>query len=364
MFAVVITGKSLVQVLAIALVFGLIVFVHEAGHFLTARLAGMAVYEFSLGFGRPLLFWFKRGETQYSIRLWPFISYVRIAGMEPGDEHPRGFDRKPRWVRGIVLVSGCLMNFALAVALFIAMGVLFGKTVATNELSFVDAGTPAAKAGLVTGDRLVGLNGQTGASVDDIRAAILGSRGKPVALTVVRGRTQLTLSIAPRPNEVLELSGLKLRKTKVYQIGVIFTGRTVPMGTWEAVSGGFTDTVALLQEQIAGILAMITRVVKVEGNVMGPVGIVTTMYSAAQQSWMALLRWAALLAVAVGFLNLLPFPPLDGSRLVILAGEGIVGRSLDKRVEYALHLAGMVILLGLVIFLTVMDVRRVHGHGW
>src|SRR5512136_1830371 len=85
-------GEWLLRALAIALVFGIIIFVHEAGHFIMARLAGMAVYEFSLGFGRPLLLWFRRGETQYSVRLWPFISYVRIAGMEPGDDHPRGFD--------------------------------------------------------------------------------------------------------------------------------------------------------------------------------------------------------------------------------------------------------------------------------
>ncbi len=147
------------DVVAIALVFGLIVFVHEAGHFITARLAGMAVHEFSLGFGRPLLFSFKRGETQYSLRLWPFISYVRIAGMEPDDEHPQGFDKKPRWARAIVLVAGCVMNFALAVIIFIAIGLIFGKSIEPYTIAGVMPDSPAAAVGFQKGDHIVGLKG-------------------------------------------------------------------------------------------------------------------------------------------------------------------------------------------------------------
>jgi regulator of sigma E protease len=353
----------LLKVVAIALAFGLIVFVHEGGHFLFARLAGMAVYEFSLGFGRPLLFSFKRGETQYSFRLWPFISYVRIAGMEPDDDHPRGFDKKPRWQRAIVLVAGCVMNFGLAVVLFIAMGLIFGKIVATNELAFVAPNTPAAKAGLMANDRLLGMNGQSGWRVEDIRAAIVNSRGHPVVFTVERKQQRFALSITPKPVDQLDVDGLKVHKIQVYQIGVSFAGRPVPMGVGEAIVGSVRDTIALLQEQIAGIIAMITRVVRVQGNVMGPVGIVTTMYTQAQQSWMNLFYMAALLSVAVGFLNLFPFPPLDGSRLLILAYEGAIGRSIDKQKELIVHLVGMVILLGLAAFLTFWDVQRLFHRG-
>ncbi len=135
------------------------------------------------------------------------------------------------------------------------------------------------------------------------------------------------------------------------------------MGVLEAVRDGFSSTYYLLRTQIAGIYAMTTGLVKVKEGVIGPVGIVTTMYSQAQQGWLSFLNLAALLTVAVGFLNLFPFPPLDGSKLVILAGEGLVGRSLNKQIEFALHLAGLFILIGLVVFLTFLDVRRLAGHG-
>ncbi len=146
-------------------------------------------------------------------------------------------------------------------------------------------------------------------------------------------------------------------------IGVTFVGKHVRMGVLEAVRERLPRHLREAAEQIAGIRAMFSGLVKVKEGVMGPVGIVTAMYTQAQAGWIYFLNLVALLTVAVGFLNVLPFPPLDGSKLVILAGEGIVGRSLDKQVEYALHLAGLAILLGLVIFLTFLDVRHISGHG-
>src|SRR5574340_692048 len=186
------------QALAVALVFGVAVFVHEGGHFLAARLCGMAVYEFSIGFGRPLLFWRKRGETQYSFRLWPFFSYVRIAGMEPGEDHPQGFDKKNRLAQAFVLALGCIMDFLLGAAILIFIGMVLGQVVGiTNTVEKVMPGSAAAKVGMLRGDRLVGFDGKFGLPLEQVQSAIQSRPGKPLTLEIERAGKRLSLRIVP-----------------------------------------------------------------------------------------------------------------------------------------------------------------------
>jgi regulator of sigma E protease len=142
----------------------------------------------------------------------------------------------------------------------------------------------------------------------------------------------------------------------------MFVATPVRIGVGEAIVSGFTNTAMLVEVQVAGIVSLIARDIPVQGNLMGPVGIVDLMYTQAQQSWLSFLNLAALLTVAVGFLNLLPLPPLDGSRLLILAVEGIVRRQLGKQREFVLHLVGMLVLLSFVLFLTFKDIQRLIAH--
>jgi regulator of sigma E protease len=348
--------SAAVRIAAIALAFGLVVFVHELGHFLMARFSGMAVYEFSLGFGRPLLAWFKRKDTQYSFRFWPFLSYVRIAGMEPEDDHPQGYDKKPRWAQALVLVMGCLMNFALAVGLFIAMGLIFGKGVPTNAIAEVIDKTPAAQVGLKVGDRIVGLDGQA-LPLDRLRARIQESPGKRITLEVERGHQRLAVPIVPSRQIDLEVRGISIVEKPVGRIGIGFAVKLQPAGVLESIGAGFTDTYDLLRVQLAGLVSMLTRQIKPE--VMGPVGIVQQLYTQAQEDWLRFLHMVALLTVAVGFLNLLPIPPLDGSRLVILAYEGLRGKPVDKEKERLVHLVGLAAFLIFILFITYKDIVRI-----
>jgi regulator of sigma E protease len=351
------------RIFAILLAFGLTVFVHEAGHFITARLSGMHVYEFSLGFGRPRLFGFRRKDTDYSIRLWPFLSYVRIAGMEMGEEeHPNGFSTKPRWAQAIVLASGCVMNFLLAVAIFIAMNMVLGKGIPNSTIEQVVAKTPAAVAGLQKGDRLVGVNGLHTTSVEKLREVISGSPGRPITLEVERGTEHLTLTVTPRPDKGYEMKGLRIVPRRIGLIGVLFASRLVHMGFFESIGSGFVQTYSLLQFQLASIGAMITKTVP-GAEVMGPVGVVHQLYSQAQQSWINFISMAALLTVGVGFLNLMPLPALDGSRLVVVIYEAILGHSVDKRKENLVHLVGLAVLLSLILFLTYKDILRWVAPG-
>ena len=354
-------GPTALRVAAIALAFGLTVFVHELGHFLTARLAGMAVYEFSIGFGRPLLLWFKRGGTQYSFRLWPFLSYVRIAGMEPGDEHPQGFLKKPRWAQAIVLVTGCLMNFLLAVAIFIAMGLVFGKAVPSNVVKEIAKDSPAAQVGLAPGDRLIGING-TRLSLDQLRAKIKASPGKQLALELERAGRRLALRITPEAILLKDVEGLNIVDRKIGRIGVGFDYEIVPMGVLESIATGFTDTHNVIRLQIVGFLGLARRQVPTD-EVMGPVRFVGELYRAARESWLQFLNVAAILTIAVGFVNLLPIPPLDGSRLVIVAYEAIRRKPVDKRKETIVHLVGLALLMALILLITYRDIRLLTHPG-
>jgi regulator of sigma E protease len=349
------------SVVAILLAFGLIVLFHEAGHFLAARASGMAVYEFSIGFGRPLLFWFKRGQTQYSFRLWPFISYVRVAGMEPGDDHPQGFHRKSRFAQAFVLATGSLMNFVLAIGIYIFMGAAMGLPVPDNMVEKIMPDTPAASAGIQPGDRLIGINGKLDLSLEDIQKQIRGSPGTAIDLEIEREGERLTIEITPMTETGYDLKRLRLTQVPLGVLGVYFHTSRQRKSIGESVVLGFTSTIGMIQLQAAGLLGMLARTVPPEAK--GPVGVVHIMYGEARSGWLNFLFIFAAITVAIGFLNLLPVPPLDGSRLVIVALEGIRRKPFDKQKESIVHVIGLGLFLVLVVLLTYRDIVAIVTQG-
>jgi len=349
------------RVIAIGLAFGLTVFVHEAGHFAAARLSGMAVHEFSIGFGRPLLFWLRRGDTQYSFRLWPFFSFVRVAGMEPGDEHPRGFHKKSRLAQTFVLVTGCMMNFLLAVAIFIFMGAVLGRPVeVTNTVGRVLRGTPAQRAGVAAGDKLIGINGRTDVSHEELVKTIQKHPEQAIVLEIEREGEHLSINITPE--KVMGWTDDGERTVAQGRIGVVFRSRIERMGIGESVVGGFQLTVAAIYELAGHLFEVIWQGKGPE--LVGPVGVVQIMYREAEVDWRYFFFVFAMVTVSIGFLNLLPIPPLDGSRLVIVGLEAIRRKPFDKRKEIIVHLIGFALLLGLIVVLTFKDIARILvGEG-
>lgn len=350
------------QLLVIGLAFGFIVFVHELGHFLGARLSGMAVHEFSLGIGRPLLFWFRRGETQYSLRLWPFFSYVRIAGMEPGDPHPRGFDRKTRPAQALVLALGCAMNFLLGVAIFVFVGAVVGRPVGVvNTIERVLPGSPAARAGLMAGDRLVGVGGKRNLALEKIQEAIRSHMGTPVTLEVERDGRRMSVTLVPRRETEPKVEGSRLIYEPVGRIGIVFRMRTERMGVLRSVAAGFATSYEMTRMLTSYLVGVVSG--KMPLVLMGPVGAAHQLYNDVKVSWTGFLGTAAALTIGIGFLNLLPIPPLDGSRLVILGLEAIRRRPFDKQKEVMVHLVGFALLMVLVVVLTYKDILRILGVG-
>jgi regulator of sigma E protease len=344
------------RVIAIGLAFGATVFVHEAGHFVAARLSGMAVHEFSIGFGRPLLFWFTRGQTQYSFRLWPFFSFTRVAGMEPGDEHPDGFHSKSRLAQAFVLATGCLMNFLLAVAIFIFMGAVLGSPVdPSNTVGRVLRGTPAEQAGIAPGDELLGIGGRIELSHEELVRTIQARPEQMLVLEIERGGERLSIPITP---ETVTGWDEETRKTVPQgRIGVVFRSRIERMGVGRSVVAGFTLTSLAVYELASHIFRVIRH--GKEPELVGPVGVVQMMYKEAEVDWRYFFFIFAMVTLSIGFMNLLPIPPLDGSRLVIVGLEAIRRKPFDKRKEIVVHLIGFLMLLGLLAALTYSDIARI-----
>ncbi|UCH33492.1 MAG: site-2 protease family protein [Armatimonadota bacterium] len=362
-------------VLTVAL-FALIIVFHEFGHFVAAKLARIPVYEFALGWGRPVLLSFKWRGTQYSLRPIPVGGYVRIAGMEPEEDVPDGFDKKPVFSRLAVIASGSGMNFVLAIILFWVMGVVFGTVVGhTTEIRRVMPGTPAAAIGLQPRDVLI--HAEPVALVekmpevmpvatppkkmklDDLREVISERPDMPIRLVTQRGDTYLAYRIVPRPEEEEGLEELPNGKTRIVTrtvglIGVVFVPITEPKGFIESVADGFTEVYFTTKTMVMALAWMIIG--KLPAAVGGPVRIADIMADALAVGWGPFLLWSALISVNIGVINLLPIPALDGARIVFILIGGVRRRPIDKRKEAIVHFVGFALLLLFLALVTFKDV--------
>ncbi|OAT85861.1 RIP metalloprotease RseP [Desulfotomaculum copahuensis] len=329
-------------------VFGLLIFFHEFGHFIVAKLAGIKVHEFSLGFG-PRLAGLPRGETTYNLRLLPLGGFVRMAGMDPEDKEAddeRGFNKKPVWQRALVIVAGPLMNFLLAALLLAVIFAAQGMPAPTTTVSKLLPGQPAEKAGLRPGDRIVAIDGQPVQSWEQISQLISGLPDRRIDLTVVRNqnRKNITLVTARDP------SGQG-------KIGIYPSQEMQRMGLFTAVGKGMEYTARISVLILDFIGKMITG--RAPAELGGPVRIVQEIHTAVGMGIFYLLQLAAFLSINLGLFNLLPIPALDGSRVVFLAVEGLRGRPVDPAKENFIHLVGFGLLLLLIVVITYNDVLQI-----
>jgi regulator of sigma E protease len=335
-------------VVVVALVFTLIVVVHEAGHFLTAKAVGIKVDQFSVGFG-PRLVGVTRGETTYAIRALPLGGFVKLGGMDPSDDAgPRGFNAHPLWQRLLVIVAGPAFNLVLPVVLFSAVYVI-GAPV---RVVSVDSGTPAEVAGVQGGDIIVRVDGHRVQQNSDLRTYVNadGQAGRPVQLTVKRQGQELTFTIPPA------------RRDAVYILGVRTSPGVKQLSPPAAVSQSVADTSGLVVGTFQGFYRLATD--KSLGGffgqngIRGPVGIMKTTADEARGGPVPLTFWIGFLSLSLGLINILPFPALDGGRLVFLILEGIRGRPVDPVREQMVHYVGLAILFGFIALVTYNDVFR------
>ena len=326
---------------------GLLIVIHEAGHFIVARLCGMRVERFSIGFG-PTLFGFKRGETLFQIAPIPLGGFVQITGLNPNEEFdhsdPRVYPNRPRWMRLATILAGPAANYLTAFLMMAILLLSYGMPSKTQQILEPIAGRPAAVAGLKAGDVLVEANGQPVNADHPIADIIQAGQGAPVRIKVLRSGQPMTFQVAPD------------KKSTVYQVGIqigsIDERTPVPFGT--AVKEAFVYPYYTSVGILGGLYDMIRG--RVHADLSGPVGITKQIAKAADQGMVHFFGILALLSVYLGLFNMLPLPALDGGRALFLGIESVTRRRVNPRFEAAVHTAGFVLLVGVLLVVTFKDI--------
>ncbi len=336
-------------VIAAIFVFGLLVLVHELGHFVTAKLTDMRVDEFAIGFG-PRFLRYKYGETVYSIRSIPLGGFNDIAGMDPeaNDAGERGYSAKPIWARMVVILAGSIMNFLLPLVLFFGIFFFAGVSTPSNEpvLGTVLPHKPAAEAGLQQGDRIRSIDGQTIDSWKSFVDTIQVGDGKVFKIEFERNGEEMATTVIP----VYDTNN------KRAMVGVMGSVDTEMPGLVKSASLAVQKTGYILYRMVEGLVQIFTG--QSAADLAGPLGVAQMAGEVAQIGFVPLLNFAALLSLNLGIINLFPIPALDGGHFMTLVIEAVRGKPLSpKALRYA-QTVGFALLLALMVFATKNDIMR------
>lgn len=368
-------------------VFGLVVFVHELGHFLAAKAVGVYTPRFSIGFGKAL--WKKRwGETEYILAALPIGGYVRMASrddeatafLEGGGENSaqqpekggswdpdammpfgpkpipenRWFESKPLLSRMFILVSGVTMNIVLALVVTTGMFAHYGSPYLSTTADSLFADRPAALAGLQHGDSVVAIEGQP-VDWEKLVTKVSASPGIPLRFDVIRAGQQRSFTITPAADTATNPSTGKI--DRVGRIGIVPMQRAHPVPLGEAVVSGWRSTWRMAGTVIDALHGLATRRVSAS-ELGGPIMIAQASVQAARSGMEHLLFLIALISTNLAVFNLLPIPVLDGGQIIIGLLEGIKGKSFSLRTREYILRAGIFAVLLLFAFVTYNDLRR------
>ena len=325
----------------------LLIVLHEGGHFLVARLCGMRVERFSIGFGPPIVS-FKRWGTQFQIAPIPLGGFVQITGLNPNEEFdhndPMVYPNRPRWMRLATILAGPAANYLTAFFLMIAVLLHFGMPSKTQKILEPVSGRPAAAAGIQTGDVLVRANGQPVNADHPISEVIQAAQGAPVQIDVVRNGETKSFMVTPD------------KKAGVYQVGIHIgpIDERTPVSFPIAVKEAFVYPVYTS----IGILSGLWDIVRGKGpaDLSGPIGITKQIAKAAGGGSLDFFAMMMTLSVYLGLFNLLPLPALDGGRALFLGIESVIRRKVNPRIEAMVHTAGVVLLIGVLVVVSVKDI--------
>lgn len=367
-------------------VLSILVLVHELGHFLAAKKFGIKIEEFGFGLP-PRLFSIKHGETIYSINLLPIGGFVKLYGEEEEvnykgtgywqltsdggrqarsarhdssevDVSNRAFFSQPKWQRAIVLCAGVAMNFLLAVLIIsyvFTQGVMVaGDKVLVKE---VISGSPAAIAKLKVGDAILKVNDKAIKTPEELTSTTKQNLGKEIKLEIERCESQVCqisqINLTPRKESPsgqgpmgVAISNLIEKKYSLWQAPV--------MGLWESLKLS-----GMMANELGKILIKLVKLEPIGQEIAGPIGIAQATGEAMKYGWLAVLQLAGLISLNLALINILPFPALDGGRLLFVAIETVIGRKVKPKLERWAHQIGMIILLSLIVLITVNDLLRI-----
>ena len=335
------------------IILGVIIFIHELGHFIFAKKSGIYVYEFSLGMGPRIIKWNRKNdETDYCLRLFPIGGFVQMAGEEIEDDKnipkDKKFNTKTFGQKFMTVIAGIMMNFILAIVLLFIVGLVNGSPQNKAIVGEITEGMPAYAAGLKQGDEIVKLNGRNANTSDKLTLQLQVFNGEPITLEVKRDGELKTFKM--NPTEVKENG-----KT-AYKYGFKIDDE-VETGFLAALKYSVTKTFSLIHQMVFIVFYLITGQLEL-GSLAGPVGIYNVVGDAASTGFISLLYLTAYISINVGFINFLPIPAFDGGRILFLIIEKIKGSPVDQKLENTIHTIGFFLLMALMILVTYNDVIR------
>ncbi|MBM4135305.1 MAG: RIP metalloprotease RseP [Nitrospira sp.] len=348
------------SLLSAIILLGIIIFIHELGHFLAAKLLGVRVLKFSLGFG-PKLVGKKYGDTEYLISSIPLGGYVKMLGEEHGDElkeeeKPSAYHYQPVWKRFVIVSSGPLFNLLFAVIIFIFV-FLNGLPVLLPEIGNVTQKSPAEMAGLLKGDTIAAINDTRINQWDEMTKIIHNSPGKSLNLKIRRKNEVFDISIIPEKKKMKDLFG---QEREIGLIGITPSGNTFTKkeGVSEAISNAFIRTLDISALTVVSIVKLIQRVIPAD-TIGGPILIVQMAGEQASKGFLDFFIFMAIININLGVLNLLPIPILDGGHILFLGIEAIRRKPLNEKIIAVAQRVGLAIILSVMAFALYNDIIRV-----
>lgn len=343
----------ILQIVCAILVFSLLILVHEFGHFIVGKLSGMLVHEFSIGMGPKLVSW-TRGETAYSIRLFPIGGFVSVEGEDgassdgtPLEQNPRSFGNVALWKRILFVCAGALMNLLLG---FVILSILVGMRTSLPSTTIGAFAPEAASEGsLLLGDQIVKINGSRIFTVNDISFSLISDRDGIVDFTVIRDGQKMEIPQVDFGMQTME-DGTKV-------INLDFKVNSVPKTFWGSCQFTAQWMVSIVRQVWMSFINLITGNYKLS-ELSGPVGVSTAIGQASTMGLPTFLNMVGFITVNLGVFNLLPLPALDGGRLLFLLVELVTRRRVNPKYEGMVHAVGLILLLGLVAVVSINDIIR------
>jgi len=353
----------MIYFLSFLVLIGILMIPHEWGHYFVARLARMKVYEYSVGAG-PEIFSRVRNDVKFSLRPIPILAYVRIAGMEPSEaDHPEGFNSKSIGWRFAVLMAGSTMNMLVALIIFVAAGMTFGKVVGSRTfVREVDPKMPGYDAGFREGDEVLSVGGKAPKDTAEFIDLISSRSNQSVPVNVQRAGKTVALAVVPKAVVDVQRNKEtgKVEKKEIGRIGVVIQGDPIfqKAGAVESIKEGFYTTVVWTQQILVGIVYTFTHREGLK-HVGGPLAIAKAAGDSAKKGLAEYAWFAGVISINLAVFNLLPLLALDGGRILFLIYEVVRRRRPDPQKEFIANAVGMALLFLLLLVITAKDI-----HDW
>lgn len=350
-----------VNIFALVIVLGVLIFFHELGHFLVARLLGVGVETFSLGFG-PKMIGKKIGITDYRISAIPLGGYVKMVGEQPDADLdpadiPLSFTHKNVFKRILIVAAGPFFNLLLALIIFYGIFQISGMLILKSSIGEVNEGTPAYRTGLKKGDLVVSIDGVKILSWEDMAKMITTSKGKTLSISVIRSNSMRVVDVTPEPKIFKNIFNEDIER---YVIGVTASGDffTKDLNVFQALSQSFIQTYQITALTIKGVVKLFQGTVSPK-TLGGPIMIAQMAGQEARAGVVNFIFFIALISINLAILNFLPIPVLDGGHLLFFFVEAVTGRPVSIKIREIAQQAGIFVLILLMIYVFYNDIARV-----